>query len=104
MREPTSHNLKMAKFKKIDWTTIEEKLMKGPNTIKVGGSGRKSNNHFRNRRGQSHDLGRNDGAGTTKLFGGGPGQIDWASYLPRLRKDLAGINPKESVGSIWPQK
>ena len=36
MREVSAYNLKMAKFKKIDWTTIEEKLMKGPNKIKVG--------------------------------------------------------------------
>ena len=57
MREATSHDLKMAKFKKIDWNIIEAKLMKGPNKINVRKETQKGN-HFRNRKGQSHDLGR----------------------------------------------
>ena len=77
--------------------------MKGPNKIRVDNE-KRNGNHFRNRRGLSHDVGAVKNANFNKLFGGKPGQIDWNSYLPRLRKDIVGLDPMAMSGSIWPQK
>lgn len=30
--------------------------------------------------------------------------FNWGDYLPRLRKSLRGLHPKDLHGSIWPQK
>ena len=69
MRDATALNMKCAKFKKIDWTTIEEKLMKGPQMPKIGES---RTNTFKHRRGFSHDMGK-DNPQKRKLYGGKPG-------------------------------
>lgn len=29
-------------------------------------------------------------------------QVDWVTYLPRLRKSLRGLHPKNLRGQIWP--
>ena len=100
MRDATAQNMKVARFKRIDWTTIEEKLMKGPQMPKIG---EKSANTFRHRRGFSHDMGM-DNPYKKKLYGGKPGQPDWNTYLPKLRKNLVEVDPMQMSGIIWPQK
>jgi hypothetical protein len=72
-------DLKVAKFKQIDWNAIEGKLI--PKTTRV----------LRNNRHQSVDH--------------RPQKADpsfFNEFFPKLRKSLRGMQPDELHGRIWP--